>query len=302
MAFLRSQDLYPAAPARGWIPWGALAPFLLLTFVIATALLGDGLISKFVNMDAKGNPLDATALMAFTLVPFSFLALVLLAWVRFVERRTLESIGIRGEHKLRDFLRGHALGLAGISGIVVIMWITGGVRLVAVAPVFSQPGFLVPILLLLFTFALQASVEEVLFRGWLLSVLARKFNVPIAVVVSSALFSLLHFSPRQHWLVTIGTFLFALFACAWVLRTRSVLGIMGWHAGWNWLLAVGFGLPVTGLDVGIPALLADLEPVGPFWLTGGAQGPEASVVCLGYFAVGIGWMLATGHSKRIGSL
>jgi membrane protease YdiL (CAAX protease family) len=58
------------------------------------------------------------------------------------------------------------------------MWITGGVRLVAVAPVFSQPGFLVPILLLLFTFALQASVEEILFRGWLLSVLAKKFNVP----------------------------------------------------------------------------------------------------------------------------
>ena len=37
----------------------------------------------------------------------------------------------------------------------------------------------------------------------------------------------------------------ALFACAWVLRARNVLGIMGWHAGWNWLLAVGFGLPLT---------------------------------------------------------
>ena len=299
MAFLRSQDVYPAAPASGWIPWGALAPFLLLVFVIATALAGDGLIAKFVNMSPEGNPLDPTALVAFTLVPFGFLALVLLAWVRFVERRNLESIGIRGEHKVRDFLRGHAFGLAGITGIVVVMWITGGVQLVAVAPVFSQPSFLVPILLLLFTFALQASVEEILFRGWLLSVLARKFNVPIAVVVSSVFFSLLHFGPGQHWLVTVGTFLFALFACAWVLRTRSVLGIMGWHAGWNWLLAVGFGLPVTGLDVGIPALLAEMEPVGPFWLTGGAQGPEASLVCFGYFVVCIGWMLATDPSKRV---
>src|SRR4030095_8119803 len=276
MAFLRSQDLYPAAPARGWMPWGALAPFLLLVFVISTALLGDGLIAKFVNMDDKGNPQDATALVAFTLVPFSFLALVLLAWGRFVEARPLESIGIRGEHKVGDFLRGHAIGLAGISGIVVVLWITGGVRLVALAPVFSQPEFLVPILLLLFTCALQARVEEILFRGWLLSVLARKFNVPIAVVVSSAFFSLLHFGPGQHWLVTPGTFLFALFACAWGLRTRSVLGIMGWHAGWNWLLAIGFGLPLTGLDVGIPALLLDLRPLGADWLTGGPQGPEAS--------------------------
>ena len=282
-----SQDLYPADPARGWIPWGALAPFLLLLFVISTALLGDGLIAKSVNMDANGNPMDATALIAFTLVPFSFLLLLLLAWVRFVERRSLESIGFRGEHKVRDFLRGHALGLAGIAGIVLAIWIVGGLQVTAVAPVLSQPEFLVPILLLVFTFALQASVEEILIRGWLLSVLAKKFNVPVAVVVSSALFSLLHFSRGQHWLVTLGTFLFALFACAWVLRARNVLGIMGWHAGWNWLLAVGFGLPVTGLDVGIPGLIADMQPVGAFWLTGGAQGPEASVVCLAYFVLGI---------------
>ena len=79
MAFLRSQDVYPAAPASGWIPWGALAPFLLLVFVIATALAGDGLIAKFVNMSPEGNPLDPTALVAFTLVPFSFLLMVVLA-------------------------------------------------------------------------------------------------------------------------------------------------------------------------------------------------------------------------------
>jgi membrane protease YdiL (CAAX protease family) len=245
-----------------------------------------------------GDPLDAAALVAFTLVPFGFLLLVLLAWVRFVERRSLESIGIRGEHKIRDFLRGHALGLAGIFGIVLVIWMLGGLRLAAVAPVFSQPRFLVPMVLLLFTFALQSSVEEVLFRGWVLSVLSKKFNVPIAVVVSSALFSLLHFSRGQHWLVSVGTFLFALFACAWVLRTRSVLGIMGWHAGWNWLLAVGFGLPITGLDVGIPGLLAEMQPVGAFWLTGGPQGPEASVVCLGYFVLGITAMrLQPGNSS-----
>jgi membrane protease YdiL (CAAX protease family) len=284
---VKSRDLYPAEPARGWIPWGALAPFLLLVFVISTALLGDWLISKFVNMSPEGNPLDATALMAFTLVPFSFLLLVLLAWVRFVERRSLASIGIVGERKWHEFLRGHAIGLAGLFGVVMVIWLAGGLQLTSVAPAFSRPAFLVPIVLLLFTFALQSSVEELLFRGWLLSVLAKKFNVAVAVLVSSAFFSLLHFNPRAHWLASVGTFLFGLFACAWVLRTRSVLGIMGWHAGWNWLLAIGFGLPLTGIDVGLPALLVDLQSVGPDWLTGGAQGPEASVVCFSYFLIGI---------------
>jgi membrane protease YdiL (CAAX protease family) len=272
------------------MPWGALAPFLALAFVIVTALSGDWLISPYVNIDPDGSPLDPAALVAFTLVPFGLLLLVLLAWVRFVERRPLASVGFRRDRKLREFLRGHAIGLAGLSAVVIVIWAVGGLQLTAVAPALSRPVSLVPIALLLFTFALQASVEELLFRGWLLSVLAKKFNVPVAVTVSSALFSLMHFNPRAHWLVAVGTLLFALFACAWVLRTRDVLGIMGWHAGWNWLLAVGFGLPVTGIDVGLPALLVDMQASGADWLTGGAQGPEASVVCFAYFVLGIAWI------------
>jgi membrane protease YdiL (CAAX protease family) len=298
---MQSQDLYPAGAARGWMPWGALAPFLALAFVIATALAGDWLISGFAHISPEGNPVDPAALVAFTLVPFGLLLVVLLGWVRFVERRPLASLGIHGEHQFREFLRGHAIGAAGLFGIVMMIWMFGGLRLTAVAPALSQPVSLVPITLLLFTFALQASVEEVLFRGWLLSVLAKKFNVPTAVIVSSALFSLLHFNPRTHWLVSVGTFLFALFACAWVLRTRSLLGIMGWHSGWNWLLAIGFGLPVTGIDVGLPALLLDMQAAGPDWLTGGPQGPEASVVCFGYFILGIVWMRRQRGNSAIAS-
>ena len=59
---------------------------------------------------------------------------------------------------------------------------------------------------------------------------------------------------------------------------------MGWHAGWNWLLAVGFEVPVTGLDVHLPALLVKLTPIGPDALTGGAEGPEGSFLCSLFFA------------------
>ena len=52
---------------------------------------------------------------------------------------------------------------------------------------------------------------------------------------------------------------------------------MGWHTGWNWFGATGFDVPITGLDTGLPALVVKLEPVGPAWLNGGAQGPEGSV-------------------------
>jgi hypothetical protein len=66
---------------------------------------------------------------------------------------------------------------------------------------------------------------------------------------------------------------------------------MGWHAGWNWLLAVGFEVPVTGLNAGLPALLVQLNPKGSALLNGGAQGPEGSLWCSLFFAAGIAYHL-----------
>ncbi|PZS67638.1 hypothetical protein A7X76_14625 [Stenotrophomonas maltophilia] len=75
---------------------------------------------------------------------------------------------------------------------------------------------------------------------------ARKTNLAVAVLLVSLAFCSLHFSPHQPPLVMLSTFLFSLFKCAWTLRTGSIWGVMGWHAGWNWLLATGFELPVIG--------------------------------------------------------
>jgi membrane protease YdiL (CAAX protease family) len=94
----------------------------------------------------------------------------------------------------------------------------------------------------------------------MLSAVARKFNLPWAIGLSSFIFCLLHYNPGLNWLVILNLVLFSLFACAWVLRKNSLWGIMGWHAGWNWLLATGFELPVTGLDLKLPALLVALSP------------------------------------------
>jgi membrane protease YdiL (CAAX protease family) len=293
-----SFDVYSSKPARGWLPWGALAPVLALLFVIAGILCGTLLIAPFVRLDARQDPVDPIGLMAFTLVPFGLLLAVLLSWVTFIERRPLASIGLTGDRKFRTYLGGQVIGLASISGITLLIWIAGGLHATGFAPAWSSWQSLSWIALLLPCFALQAGVEELLFRGWLLSVVAKKFNVVLGVLLSSALFAFLHFSRGQHWLVTVSNSLFGIFACCWVLKSRNVLAVMGWHAGWNWLLAVGFNLPLTGLNVGIPALLVDLDPAGPAWLTGGAQGPEGSVFCVAFFLAAIIWLMRSIAARR----
>ena len=88
--------------------------------------------------------------------------------------------------------------------------------------------------------------------------------------------------------------------CCWALNADNIWPVMGWHAGWNWLLAVGFELTITGLDVGMPALFVKLNTTAPTYLTGGTQGPEGSFICSLFFAGAIAlliWRLARRRAR-----
>jgi hypothetical protein len=182
---------------------------------------------------------------------------------------------------------GHAVGLLMVCGIVGLMWAAGSFTVGGFALAFHTPSSLVRIAILLVGFGLQSSAEEILFRGWMLSAIAYKFGLLAAIVLTSALFALMHYEPHQAWIFTINVFLFGVFASCAALRAGNVWVAMGFHAGWNWLLAVGFEGRVTGIDAHLPALLVKLTPRGPDFLTGGAQGPEGSMMCGVILIVGI---------------
>jgi membrane protease YdiL (CAAX protease family) len=280
---MKTTSLFSPEPAKGWIPWGALAPFLLIFFVAAPVLLADEPFMQWGFVDDRGNPIGAFGLYAFLLIPFAMTGALVLAWVLFVERRPLSTIGLTPSVGAMSFAHGLAIGIASIGAVVAAIWAAGGYRADGFASAFFAPRDLISIGILFLCFAVQASVEEIIFRGWLMSALARKFNVALAVILTCAAFTLLHYSRGQELLTTAGVFLFSAFACLWALKARNIWGVMGWHVGWNWLLATGFELPVTGFDAGVSALLVKLVPRGPDILTGGLHGPEASVVCLIFF-------------------
>jgi hypothetical protein len=123
-------------------------------------------------------------------------------------------------------------------------------------------------------FAIAASFEEVLFRGYPLQTLMRSLPAVAAIIVSAALFSLAHSrNPSQTVLAPINTFL----AGAWLgvayFKTRSLWFPTGLHIGWNWAMGALYGLPVSGLHVPQQSILAT-RSTSPEWLTGGGYGPE----------------------------
>jgi len=292
--------LYSPEPARGWLPWIWLVPILMILFNAVPVIALDDWMEARQWSTPRGDPIGLPGLHALLWIGFVPTLLLVLAWVRFVERRSLASIGLVGPAPLKTFAQGLAIGMGTIALVVSAIWAAGGLRATGWGLAWQSPQSLLQVALLLPGFMLQSSVEEVMFRGWMQSVLARKAGVAVAVVLVALVFTLLHFSPNQRWLVMLSSFLFSLYASAWALRTGNVWGVMGWHAGWNWLLATGFELPVTGIDAQLPALLVALQPSGVDALTGGAEGPEGSYLCSVFFILAIARIGArrTGRGSR----
>lgn len=279
-----TQTIFSPEPHRGWLPWAWLSPVVCILLVAFSSLPLDFGLEWIGVMDGKGQPRSAAGFCLNLLLPFAAMGTAVWIWSRFVERRSLATLGLTGARRLRKHLAGLAMGVGMMALVVMSIWLAGGYISKDILPALSSPAALLWIAVLLPCFGFQSGVEEFIFRGWLLSTATRRWNLTAGFVASSLAFTFLHFSPHQPVREIIFTFTFGLFACAWAWRADSIWGVMGWHAGWNWITGVGFALPITGFDLHLPALLVQLTPSGSDVLTGGPDGPEGSVLTTGLMA------------------
>lgn len=202
-------------------------------------------------------------------------------WVRFIENRSMHSMGIRFRGKGGEYLRGFLVGLIMNCAAVFGISLVGGYEIGNWLPAISHVSALAMIGAFLVGFIIQGASEEVLTRGWLNSTLAARFGFPIAVGVTSLLFGALHLmNPGVTAISFANIVLVAIFFSIYAYRERSIMGVCAVHSAWNWIMSVGFGLNVSGIKLDVDPLVVSLtqrsEPAG--WLTGGSFGPEGSVI------------------------
>jgi len=129
-------------------------------------------------------------------------------------------------------------------------------------------------------------------------------GAPLAVVISSVAFGALHiFNPEVGYISLVNITLAGVLMAAAYLRTRSLWTAIGLHWAWNWLMTAGFDLPVSGFDFNVPGYDAVL--LGPKLVTGGAFGPEGSVLTTLLSVPLIVWLLRTrrlAESQRMKAL
>jgi hypothetical protein len=220
------------------------------------------------------------------LVTESVLAIIAIVPALFMcrlEHRPFGAYGLPSQGAFgKNFWAGAVWGLLAISGLLLLMRLTGafsfggvalhGLRILKFAAFWGV------------MFLFVGFHEEFFFRGYTLFTLCEGIGFWPAVVLLSTYFGYVHRgNPGESWVGLLGVVAIGLFFSLTVRRTGNLWFAVGMHAAWDWSETFLYSVPDSGLV--LPGHLMNPTFHGSRWLTGGTAGPEGSVLLFVVIAV-----------------
>jgi membrane protease YdiL (CAAX protease family) len=207
-------------------------------------------------------------------------ACVLLAtWIctRFIEHKPLTAFGLAPAGWRRRFGIGIIGGFVALSLLIGLMEAFGGERVGGLAIhgfAIWHYGALWAAVFLLVGFA-----EELTTRGYLLFTLTQGIGFWPAAILLSAIFAAGHLHNAGEQMIGIAAAGLIGVVLAWSVRwTGSLWWAIAFHSAWDWAESYFYGVPDSG-TVAEGHLLSS-SARGASWLSGGATGPEGSIIVL----------------------
>jgi len=205
---------------------------------------------------------------------------------RWLDKKSFASLGLKLEPRaLIDILTGIGITFIQMGFIYAVMVSLGWLTFKGFAWEFDPLSMVITSVFGAFVvFIFVGWNEELLSRGYHLQTIASGTNLFWGVVISSAVFGILHLgNPNATWVSAAGIFFAGMYLAYGYSRTKQLWLSIGLHIGWNFFEGVVFGFPVSGLDV---YALTRIDVHGPILWTGGAFGPEAGLIVLPSLLVG----------------
>ena len=208
---------------------------------------------------------------------FSFVIILFLFifWVKVIEKNALSSLGFVKRNWLKYLGWGIMFSLVQM-GVIALVYQVSGIGSFELNELSLEP---ILFILGLFPFwLLQGGTEEVATRGWLLTRIATRTNLPLAIAISSSLFGILHMgNAGVTFLSVLNIILDGVLAGLLFIYTDSIWLVVAQHGTWNYVQGnlLGFQVSGTGADASIFNFTMGS---GPDWLTGGEFGAEGSII------------------------
>jgi membrane protease YdiL (CAAX protease family) len=256
-----------SAPQAGSGRLRAYAQFIVavLYFFMARSLAHRGALGLATE---PWRPLTEQAMLV-------FLLLLGYAWFGSWLDRQTHPISAQGLPRRQGWPGEAGVGLAVGWSLAVVcvlpMVVAGGIAIVLTLQPSAWGWFLADAAF----FALLALAEEIAFRGYGFQRFALAVGPVGASLGFAAFYAIVqaHAPGSNHASVAVSVALSLMLSAAY-LRTRALWLSWGLNFGWKASRALIFGLAVNGVNSHSPVVQGD--PMGPFWLTGGGYGLDAS--------------------------
>lgn len=147
-------------------------------------------------------------------------------------------------------------------------------------------------------FLLPAALyEELLSRGYIFATLREWLGWPVALLLTSIAFGLLHLAnPGAGVQSVILVTLAGVFLGAVLIVTGSLFAAWMAHSAWNWVMAVPLHATVSGWPMPRPDY--QVVDAGPDWITGGPWGPEGGAGAAMGMIAGLAYLYARFRRAR----
>jgi uncharacterized protein len=258
--------------------WGVLL-FVLLYFVFIV-LMGWVFRSALLPL-AHVTALPARLMLIVEIT--QCLPAILATWIMAVlERRPLLAYGYQGSARAVRFLSGLALGFVALSGFLLVLWKAGFLGFDG--QLLHGGSILKYALAWGLVFLLTGVFEETTLRGYLQFTLSRGIGFWWGAILLSLLFGIEHgTNPGETHLGLLSAAGIGMVTCVSLWYTGSLWWAVGFHAGWDWAQSYFYGTVDSGFAV--QGHLLGAHPIGPRLLSGGATGPEGSILVLPLIAI-----------------
>lgn len=237
---------------------------LLFIAAIMLAIIGYAILDK-------GSVLSIRFLHpCFTFVAAAIILSLYALLVRWIEGHWPTDLSLR--HLVPHTLLGLLVGFFFMVLVVSTIVATGSATV-------GWKGFMADRQLDMFMMFLAVAVgEEMILRGVIFRWIDERWNTGVALLISAILFGWMHISnDNATWWSSLAIAIEAGLLLGAAYKWSGTLWVpIGIHWAWNYVQGNIFGLAVSGMNTGTTMLVTTAN--GPDIITGGAFGPEASII------------------------
>ena len=278
-----NQEVQATEVIKAAIPWGWLRAIVLFVVWLFAYVVVSNVTLVLIAIIQGINPMSLMADEAgiFQTIGVGWMVLVeflglgttlLLVWIfrRFIDRKSFISLGFQFKSYRNDLFAGMGWGVVLMAIGFATLWISGMLTITAIQ--FDPAN----IILYLILFIIVAFNEEILIRGYMLLNLMDSANKYLALIISSLLFSLMHFFNANISVVpAINLFIAGILLGIYFIHKGNLWFPIGMHFTWNFFQGPIFGFEVSGMKT---SFIISQSLNGNELLTGGEFGFEGSLI------------------------